>query len=89
MLDTIYESGNKEVFGYSINYTSNAQTLRFTGNTTQGLPEFKPPPFEFYDSTEEQTVTFTEMCSNLGAGLIIVPLVAMLEDIAICKAFCK
>jgi len=89
MLDTIYGNGNKEEFGYSINYTSNAWTLLFTGNITQGLPEFKPPPFEFYDSAKEQTISFIEMCSNLGAGLIILPLVAMLEDIAICKAFCK
>jgi sodium-independent sulfate anion transporter 11 len=63
--------------------------LIFTGNITQGLPELKLPPFEFYDSTSNQTVSFIDMCSTLGTGLIIVPLVALLENIAICKAFCK
>jgi sodium-independent sulfate anion transporter 11 len=63
--------------------------LLFTGNITQGLPEFQLPPFEFYDNTANHTVTFTDMCSTLGTGLIIVPLVALLENIAICKAFCK
>jgi hypothetical protein len=63
--------------------------LIFLGNITQGLPEFKLPPFEFYDSAKNQTVSFTDMCSTLGTGLIIVPLVALLENIAICKAFCK
>jgi len=89
MLDTIYGNDKKEVFGYLINYTSNAFMLLFAGYITPGLPEFKLPPFEFYDSTSNSTVTFTEMTSNLGTGLIILPLVAMLENIAVCKAFCK
>ena len=89
MLDTIYGNGNKEVFGYLINCTSNIWTLLFIGPITPGLPEFKLPPFEFYDSTENRTVTFTEMSSELGTGFIILPLVAMLENIAVCKAFCK
>lgn len=72
--------------GYKLEHTG---AIKLTGNITQGLPEFKPPPFEFYDSTKEQTISFIEMCSNLGAGLIILPLVALLEDIAICKAFSK
>jgi sodium-independent sulfate anion transporter 11 len=63
--------------------------LLFTGNITEGLPDFKPPPFEYYNSAENSTVTFTEMGSTLGTGFIILPLVAMLEDIAVCKAFCK
>lgn len=31
--------------------------------------------------------TFTEMVSHLGSGLIVVPLIALLENIAVCKAF--
>jgi sodium-independent sulfate anion transporter 11 len=63
--------------------------LLSTGEIAEGLPDFQPPPFEFFDKHENRTVTFGEMTSNLGPGLIIVPLVALLEDIAICKAFCK
>jgi sodium-independent sulfate anion transporter 11 len=63
--------------------------LLFTGPIAEGLPAFQPPPFEFYNEHENRTVTFGEMASELGPGLIVVPLVALLEDIAICKAFCK
>jgi len=61
--------------------------LLFTGNITQGLPDFQLPPFGF--SNGNYTVTFTDMCSEMGAGIAILPLVAMLEVIAVCKAFCK
>jgi len=89
MLDTIYGKGNKEVFGHLINCISNTWTLLFTGPISPGLPEFKLPPFEFYDSSKNETVTFSDASSELSTGYIILPLVAMLENIAVCKAFCK
>ncbi|PNF43810.1 hypothetical protein B7P43_G07765 [Cryptotermes secundus] len=75
------------ICGFIGYHFENTDTIKITGNITQGLPEFKIPPFEFYDSTTNHTVSFTDMCSTLGTGLIIVPLVALLENIAICKAF--
>lgn len=52
------------------------------------MPNIQPPPFSYikYDNT---TVTFVDMISNLGSGILVLPLISLMEDIAICKAFCK
>ena len=34
-------------------------------------------------------VTFGDMASNLGSAFIIIPIIAILESVAIAKAFCK
>lgn len=59
--------------------------VRLIGHIPPGLPSFQPPPF----SAQEGNVTysFVEMASSLGSGIVVVPLVALLENIAICKAF--
>lgn len=61
-------------------------TFILTGNIKGGLPPFAPPPFESIDNngTVHQ---FSEMVSDLGPALIIIPLIAILENIAIAKAF--
>lgn len=57
----------------------------------QGLPEFQAPPFGMSVENNGTTVTtsFTQMMSNMGSGIIVVPLIGVLENIAICKAFGK
>uniref|UniRef100_A0A0K8TQT4 Putative sulfate/bicarbonate/oxalate exchanger sat-1 n=1 Tax=Tabanus bromius TaxID=304241 RepID=A0A0K8TQT4_TABBR len=59
------------------------------GEIPPGLPTFQPPPFSL---TANETKTgkpesFAEMASSLGSGLIVVPLISLMENIAICKAF--
>jgi sodium-independent sulfate anion transporter 11 len=61
--------------------------LYLLGYVPPGLPEFKIPPFGF--TRDNVTVTFPEMVSNLGSGIIVLPILAILENIAICKAFCE
>lgn len=59
------------------------------GHVPQGLPSIKIPPFGFskeYNGTVIE-YTFLNMVSNLGSGIIIVPLIGLLENIAVCKAF--
>ncbi|KDR24302.1 Sodium-independent sulfate anion transporter, partial [Zootermopsis nevadensis] len=75
------------ICGFIGYHFENTDAIKLTGNITKGLPEVKLPPFEFYDSTSNNTVSFVDMCSTLGTGIIILPLVALLENIAICKAF--
>lgn len=58
-----------------------------TGFIPQGMPELQVPPFGF--GSNEKYVSFITMISDLGIHLIILPLIALLENIAICKAFCK
>ena len=58
-----------------------------TGNIQSGLPDFKPPPFSI--SINSTTTEFGEMVSQLGSAIIIIPLIAILESVAIAKAFGK
>lgn len=61
--------------------------FRLTGDIKQGFPTFGPPPFttEF----EEKVYNFKDMFNALGLSLVTIPLVSILESIAIAKAFSK
>ncbi|KAL1495016.1 hypothetical protein ABEB36_010506 [Hypothenemus hampei] len=65
--------------------------LTLIGDVPPGLPSFKAPPFGgFYkkvNETVEEHVSFIDMMSNLSTGIIVTPLIGILETIAICKAF--
>ncbi|XP_017272296.1 sodium-independent sulfate anion transporter [Kryptolebias marmoratus] len=57
-----------------------------TGHTSQGLPPFRPPPTS--DTTSNGTVvSFGEIIQGFGGGLAVIPLMGLLESIAIAKAF--
>ncbi|XP_027482143.2 sodium-independent sulfate anion transporter [Zalophus californianus] len=56
-----------------------------TGQTAEGLPPVRIPPFSV--TTANGTVSFTEMVQDMGAGLAVVPLVGLLESIAVAKSF--
>uniref|UniRef100_A0A1A9Z7M2 SLC26A/SulP transporter domain-containing protein n=1 Tax=Glossina pallidipes TaxID=7398 RepID=A0A1A9Z7M2_GLOPL len=64
-----------------------SQPFRVTGNITAGLPPFRPPPFS--TNVNGTTVPFTEMISTVGTSLAFIPMVAILEIVAIAKAFSK
>ncbi|CAG9824561.1 unnamed protein product, partial [Phaedon cochleariae] len=63
--------------------------FRVIGNVPEGLPAFRIPSFGFQkvQNGTMESFSFFEMVSNLGSGIIIVPLVGLMEDIAVCKAF--
>ncbi|XP_050335503.1 sodium-independent sulfate anion transporter-like [Bactrocera neohumeralis] len=71
--------------------------FRLTGYIPGGLPEFGLPPFSIEGTPGNETTgepaveaeSFFEMVNNMGYGLIIVPLVALMENIAACKALAK
>ena len=64
-----------------------SQPFRLTGEIKKGLPNFFLPPFS--SEHEGQTFNFLEMCNELGILLITIPIVSMLESVAITKAFSK
>ncbi|XP_018345354.1 PREDICTED: sodium-independent sulfate anion transporter [Trachymyrmex septentrionalis] len=64
---------------------SDEPPLQLIGHIQGGMPTVQIPPFGFTNGNT--TVTFVEMLSNLGSGLIVIPLISLMEDIAICKAF--
>lgn len=58
-----------------------------TGHIEKGFPRVEPPAFSYVQGNS--TVTFSEMFVNLGTGTIIVPLISLIGNVAIAKAFCK
>ncbi|XP_046393579.1 sodium-independent sulfate anion transporter-like isoform X2 [Ischnura elegans] len=62
-----------------------ATPFQLTGAVQEGLPNFEPPPFSA--TVGNKTYTFIEMASELGSSIAVIPLVAILESIAIGKAF--
>lgn len=75
-------------------YQYDQKFFKIIGDIPPGLPQFQAPPFSLPDVRNETTgeiitkgETFTEMVSSLGSGIIVVPLIALLENIAVCKAF--
>lgn len=67
--------------------------FKMIGDVPSGLPAVQPPPFSIPEVMDEAGVviqeaqSFGDMFSSLGSMLIVIPLIALLEDIAICKAF--
>ena len=55
------------------------------GNITAGLPPFQPPPF--FIEFNNETFNFGEICQNLGSSIVVTPLIAILESVAIAKSF--
>lgn len=58
------------------------------GHIPGGMPAVQVPPFGF-TKDDNTTVTFIEMLGNLSSGIVVIPLISLMEDIAICKAFGK
>lgn len=57
------------------------------GYVPPGLPSLQIQPFSY--TNNGTTIGFFEIVSNLSSGIAVVPLIGLLENIAICKAFGK
>ncbi|XP_075025429.1 sodium-independent sulfate anion transporter isoform X3 [Calonectris borealis] len=62
-----------------------SQSLTLTGSIPQGLPAFRLPCFSM--AAPNGTVPFRSMVEDMGVGLAVVPLMGLLETVAIAKAF--
>lgn len=63
------------------------QPFRVTGNITAGLPPFRAPLYgTIVNGTE---MSLLEMLATVGPSFASIPLVAILEIVAIAKAFCE
>ncbi|XP_056303840.1 sodium-independent sulfate anion transporter [Danio aesculapii] len=70
---------------YSAEVTGN-HFFSLTGKTAKGLPPFRAPPLS--ETIANGTViTFSDIAKDLGGGLAVIPLMGVLESIAIAKAF--
>uniref|UniRef100_A0A034WSV8 Sodium-independent sulfate anion transporter n=1 Tax=Bactrocera dorsalis TaxID=27457 RepID=A0A034WSV8_BACDO len=59
--------------------------FRVSGKIVSGLPPFKIPPF--HTEINGTKIDFEDMMGDLGASLISIPLIAVLETIAVAKSF--
>ena len=69
-------------------------TFMLTGDIDGGIPNFQLPFFSIPANATgpfepEEDISFGKMVQELGAAIIIIPIIAILESIAIAKAFCK
>ncbi|NWX28625.1 S2611 protein, partial [Notiomystis cincta] len=62
-----------------------SQPFRLTGSIPQGLPPIRLPRFSL--AAPNGTVPFQSMVEDMGVGLAVVPLMGLLETVAIAKAF--
>ncbi|KAH8332562.1 hypothetical protein KR074_005603 [Drosophila pseudoananassae] len=71
--------------------------FRLTGEIPKGMPSFSLPPFSIEAQPGNETAgippvpgqNFLQMVQSMGYGLVIVPLMALLETMSVCKAFAK
>ena len=70
-----------------VNGETKNTTFILTGNLESGIPKFKIPPFSVNNTNTGEITDFGGMISKLGSAVIILPLMAVLENIAIAKAF--
>lgn len=81
------------IFGYWINNADPNHTAPFKqiGYIPAGLPSFQIPKFSLSanESSTGHAESFIAMVSSYGSGLIVLPLLGLMENIAICKAFGK
>ncbi|XP_026724927.1 sodium-independent sulfate anion transporter-like isoform X3 [Trichoplusia ni] len=72
------------VFAYLV-YEDIENPFLLTGDIPPGLPAVIPPPFE--TTVGNTTYSTGQMISHLGSGIIVLPLVALLGNIAVVKVF--
>ncbi|XP_063706703.1 sodium-independent sulfate anion transporter [Culicoides brevitarsis] len=79
------------IMGYYFQHNSAEKKTPFQiiGDIPEGLPTFQIPKFTL-SANESSTGTeesFLQLVNGFGSGLIILPLITLMENIAICKAF--
>lgn len=65
--------------------TSSSSPFVLTGPVRPGLPSFSLPPFS--TQVNNRTLNFLEMCTELGPSIVLVPIIGVLGNVAIAKAF--
>ncbi|XP_055918098.1 sodium-independent sulfate anion transporter isoform X2 [Eupeodes corollae] len=74
------------ILAYCLTHDGNTP-FKLSGQITPGLPPFELPPFS--TTVNGTSYSFSEMISELGSSLGTIPLIAILESIAIAKTFSK
>lgn len=72
---------------YLLSRGENEMPFRINGEITPGLPPLRLPAFSTIDESGKY-LNFGGMASQLGGALASIPLLSILESVAIAKAFC-
>ncbi len=77
------------LIAYKYTQTEEGSPFILTGTVKSGIPDFKLPAFETTKMESNGTVTmgFGDMVSELGFSIILTPVIAVLGNVAISKAF--
>lgn len=74
----------KHLIQLNSNYLSyQKSTVMYIGHIPHGLPRFDWPEFSNKDKS------FLDIIFFMGSGLIVLPLISLLEDVSLCKLFGK
>ncbi|KRT81695.1 hypothetical protein AMK59_5720 [Oryctes borbonicus] len=73
------------VAAYYYETSSKGSPFLLTGSVKQGMPIIQLPPFG--TTVGNRTVAFGEMLCDLGTSVLLVPVIAVLGNVAIAKAF--
>jgi solute carrier family 26 (sodium-independent sulfate anion transporter), member 11 len=74
-------------FAYLLSLQYNQVPFKLSENVSPGIPSFRLP--EFSVEKDNRTIGFVEICGDIGSGLILLPLVSILANVAIAKSFCE
>lgn len=77
-------------------YNEDKYYFAVIGDIPKGMPPVSWPPFEVPEIRDETSgeilqeyESFWDMVNYIGAGLVVVPLVGLLENMNTCKTFCE
>lgn len=69
------------------NFNKKNSIILFPGQVASGLPDIKIPPM--HTTIGNQTLNTIDMVTYVGSSIIALPLISILESIAVAKAFCE
>lgn len=72
-------------FAYQLSFHYDQMPFKLSDKVDPGLPSFRLP--EFSVERDNRTVGFIEICGDIGSGLIMLPLISILANVAIAKSF--
>lgn len=75
------------LLAYVLSQSSGTVPFGITGQVASGFPAIQAPAFSV--EVNGTTLSFVDMLSEMGTSLLFIPVVAILEMVAVAKAFCK
>lgn len=77
--------------GYLLHSDEHGTPFRIVGNIPSGLPSIQLPPTSLSanETADGLPKSFFSSVHSMGTGLIVIPLISLMESIAIAKVFGK